>query len=399
MSTDPDHPRVVADIDHGLPPKSAARCQSYAVTKDQSTPGVGPTLPGERQTGAEPAGPEQPGEQAGEQTGEQQNAQQNAQVTPAAPCEPDTAPRSRGLTALSVLDLPIVRRHHLDAELLLELSGASRLGDLRPSIVVEEPLLADLTLEDPSQFAVRTAETVAIGQELRASLEHGVVLALAEVHPARLGKLEHLIGEGLVHRAGPLGANGLQPIAISPRAVVEAWCAQPGPRREFLRHALAGLDTLTLRSGVVRSLRVAGVSVIERSAVLRFARHPRVIAYAAVLLYSALRALPVTLVPGFVGKLWVLWTIDLVTALPYTWGIIAMVAARTLPMRLLGLVVAVVTFVAPYLYFWSHGKDYPLSVNLVVIGMIVGAIALEGVRWLRDRQVAAGLRAAPDARR
>ena len=108
--------------------------------------------------------------------------------------------------------------------------------------------------------------------------------------------------------------------------------------------------------------------------------------------YSLCRALPVLWVPHFHGSIWVLWGIDIVTAIPYTWGVVTLVTGRTWRWRLAGLAVTLVTLMAPYVYFWSHGRAYPPIVDVVIGLLIAGAVLLELVRWLRDRRVAAVVR-------
>ena len=93
-----------------------------------------------------------------------------------------------------------------------------------------------------------------------------------------------------------------------------------------------------------------------------------------------------------------LWTIDIVTAVPYAWGIIAMVAGRRRRIRFAGFLVTLITFVLPYVYFFfagSHGdgNHYPGWVIMVVIGLVLATVLLEGGHWLRDVAVARGLRA------
>ena len=115
-----------------------------------------------------------------------------------------------------------------------------------------------------------------------------------------------------------------------------------------------------------------------------------------VFIYSSLRALPATFAPGFRGNPFVLWTIDIVTAVPYTWGIMAMVAGQRRRTRFAGLLVTLITFIAPYVYFFfagshGHGNKYPGWVIMVVIALILATFLLEGGRWLRDVAVARGL--------
>ena len=84
----------------------------------------------------------------------------------------------------------------------------------------------------------------------------------------------------------------------------------------------------------------------------------------------------------------------MVTAVPYTWGVVTLVAGRTWRWRLTGLIVTLVTLMAPYVYFWSHGRGYPPIVDVIIGVLIAGAVLLEVGRWLRDRRVAAAVRAA-----
>jgi hypothetical protein len=86
---------------------------------------------------------------------------------------------------------------------------------------------------------------------------------------------------------------------------------------------------------------------------------------------------------------------------PYTWGIIAMVAGKRRRIRFAGFLVTLITFVAPYVYFFlagddGHGNQYPGWVIMVVIGLVLATFLLEGGRWLRDVAVARGLRAPSD---
>ena len=294
--------------------------------------------------------------------------------------------------AYSVAELPFVGRFALDPGRVLEVSGADRLGDLSPRTAVDFPHLADLTVAsftDPDDPL-----GAALGRELRAALERRQWLWLGAVPPARVPELVRLFGEGVVAVVGePHG--GRTPVALNPCRWVRTWAHGTDEQRAFLRRATEGTDALTISRHDLAALRAAGARVIERSALARFLRSPKVIAYLVVLVYSALRALPVMFVQQFHGKVWILWAIDLTTAIPYTWGIIAMVAARRWWVRAAGVFVALTTFVAPYVYFWANGRSYPWYVVVIVVGMIVAAFALEAGRIARDRLVDRRLREAP----
>ena len=71
---------------------------------------------------------------------------------------------------------------------------------------------------------------------------------------------------------------------------------------------------------------------------------------------------------------------------------IAFVAGHRAWERYLGLVVTLVTFMTPYIYFWTHGRHYPMLVNVVVVCLIAAAVGWELRNYLRDQAVAVGLK-------
>lgn len=148
-----------------------------------------------------------------------------------------------------------------------------------------------------------------------------------------------------------------------------------------------GIDTAYLPRDIVRSLTKAKIVLTHTSAIMRLAREPKSWVYLTIFIYSSLRALPVMFVPQFHGSLLWLWVIDIGTAIPYTWGLLAMFTAAVPWVRLAGMVTTVVTFIAPYVYFWVHGDDYPPYITLVIIGMIVASIAVEAWRFTQERRL------------
>lgn len=158
-----------------------------------------------------------------------------------------------------------------------------------------------------------------------------------------------------------------------------------------MRVAMAGLDTLSTASHATRASRAVGAPIIERSAFLKLCRNPKFIAYVVVLVYSMARAVPVMYVPHFRGDWRILWAIDMVTAIPYTWGLIEMVAGQKLWHRIVGAVTAAVTFLAPYVYFLMYGRHAPPGVWTAIALIFFGGIFLEVFRYQRDRAVKKGL--------
>ena len=317
---------------------------------------------------------------------------------------PRPTPLTRLLTARSVLDHPQVRRHPLDAAQIRDLAGMARCGDLTVRQVATPSVLSDLASTTAADLLAPDDVGWHLGHSLAHALEHGVRLWLCEVDRDAPGRISAVLGEGLVHvvsfgpwpdgGVGPDGADGpdgTTVIAVSPLALVLSLAERSETSREYLREVLEGVDTLRCPHRAIAALRAAGVAVMERAATVRLARNPVALAYVVVFIYSSLRALPVAFVPGFRGQWWVLWLIDILTAIPYTWGIVEMVAGRRLRWRLLGLATTLFTFLAPYVYFWIHGRDSPPGVLAIVVLMIVGSAGLEAVRWWRDRVIVRGL--------
>lgn len=203
---------------------------------------------------------------------------------------------------------------------------------------------------------------------------------------------EEWLPDGLVVPMGPtqdyFGVPTI-PVGINPMQLVGALLDRfTEEDRIILWSALTHLDGLHLSSEIYDKTLKRGIPIIPRTRFSRLINSPKFIAYIVVLTYSALRALPVTFVKEFHGSLFVLWTIDLVTALPYTWGILTMVTARRFWKRLVGMVTTIVSFMAPYIYFGFHGKHYPPEVVAIIFALIFGTFALEAYKMWGDRQVA-----------
>jgi len=323
---------------------------------------------------------------------------------------PRPTPLTRLLTARSVLDHPQVRRHPLDAAQIRDLAGMARCGDLTVRQVATPSVLSDLASTTAADLLAPDDVGWHLGHSLAHALEHGVRLWLCEVDRDATGRIAAVLGEDLIHvvslDSGLDGGTGLDGrtgldggtasagtvvIAVSPLELVLSLAGRSEASRGYLREVLEGVDTLRCPHRAIAALRAAGVAVMERPATVRLARNPVALAYVVVFIYSSLRALPVAFVPGFRGQWWVLWLIDILTAIPYTWGIVEMVAGRRLRWRLLGLATTLFTFLAPYVYFWIHGRDSPPGVLAIVVLMIVGSAGLEAVRWWRDRVIVRGL--------
>ena len=330
------------------------------------------------------------------------------------------APRSSVMDVMalrSVTELPVTRRHVLDPEILRTVAAVDRVGDLTRFNVAEVPELAHVS--SPEELLTPDERGWALGNALSLAVKHGQRLWLSEVTQPQLEQLRAVLGEHLVHIASldeAVGAEGARGddladesapageravVAVSPRRLLDGWATGTPEQIDYLRTVLEGTDPLRVSRHTLAALHEAEVDLVPRSGIVRLLHNPRFLAYAVVFIYSALRALPAVYAPGFHGNPWVLWAIDILTAVPYTWGIIAMVAGRRRRIRFAGFLVTLITFVAPYVYFFlsgahGDGPGYPQWVIMVVIGLVLATFLLEGGRWLRDVIIARGLRAPGD---
>ena len=291
------------------------------------------------------------------------------------------------ITLRSILDIEIARTYQWDAATIISVSGVDRAGDLTTRIVEHPGALADIAAEG---FSPHSAAGHALSHELHDAIQRRVRLWIAEIPTDQLPRLREALGSDVIHEAGA-PSGGYTPIALSPLALLEAWADGTDEQRAFMRVAMAGLDTLSTASRATRAARAVGASIIERTAFLKLCRNPKFIAYVVVLVYSMARAVPVMYVPHFRGDWRILWAIDMITAIPYTWGLIEMVAGQKLWHRIVGAITSAVTFLALYVYFLMYGRHAPPGVWTAIALIFFGGIFLEVFRYQRDRAVKKGL--------
>ncbi|EEB63345.1 hypothetical protein [Corynebacterium amycolatum] len=324
------------------------------------------------------------------------------------------AGHQRLLAMRSILDLPFTHAFALDPQAVIDISGVARLSELNAKNAVIIDSLRSLAHTNTQDFYAIDDAAEALGTALRMAISSRQLLWFSSLPHSDVDKVQNILGGDIVHVVGPelavdkldgstlelpdhLKQRGepLVPIAISPSELVQAWAHGSLEQQKLLAYLLEGTNTLVMQQKDLHALRKVGTKLIERNPVWRLLYNPKVLAYLAVMVYSSLRALPVVFVPGFHGNVWVLWSIDIITAIPYTWGIVEMITGRSFGRRMLGLLITLVTFVSPYVYFWANGRDYPMWVTIFVIALIVAACAVEYVRWLRDRAISAILRQPP----
>ncbi|MDY5159712.1 hypothetical protein [Actinotignum urinale] len=266
-------------------------------------------------------------------------------------------------------------------------TGVDRLADIRDRHIRElDHLHIPETPEERAEFA----------RDLRDSFEEKIRLWIIPMTQEERESWQHILPYGAVLELGPAQmyqGREIIPSGLVPRFVVDS-LIQRGDARDMLllRDSLHNVDALCVSLRHEKALREVGIELHHRNIFVRIFTNFKFLAYVVVLIYSMLRVLPVMFVPEFKGSLWVLWTIDIVTALPYTWGILTMVTAGQTWKRLVGLVTTIVTFMAPYVYFASHGKHYPPDVIYIIIVLISSAFVVEGFKMWRDYVVARSLR-------
>lgn len=324
------------------------------------------------------------------------------------------AGHQRLLAMRSILDLPFAHAFTLAPQLVIDISGVARLSELNAKNVAIVDSLRSLAHTNVQDFYAIDDAAEALGTALRMAISSRQLLWLSSLPHSDVERVRNILGGDIVHVVGEalavdkLDDDGLElpdamkqrgeplvPIAISPTELVQTWAHGTREQQKLLTYLMEGTNTLVMQHKNLHALRKVGTKLIERNPVWRLLYNPKVLAYLVVMVYSSLRALPVVFVPGFHGNVWVLWGIDIITAIPYTWGIVEMITGRSFGRRMLGLLITLVTFVSPYVYFWANGRDYPVWVTIFVIALIVAACAVEYVRWLRDRVIYEILRKPP----
>lgn len=219
--------------------------------------------------------------------------------------------------------------------------------------------------------------------DLRSSLESGCILWVITIRDAAVWDEVESALPGLLVQLGPVSDDGQAAYGFQ-TASVARYLLDEHPEMAM---KLRGIDSARVPTDILQRLDLLGVPVYKRPRIMRLLRNPRLYVYFVVFAYSALRALPVVFIKEFQGSLLVLWSIDVLTAIPYTWGVLAMAMAPRRSTRVLGALTTVATFVAPYVYFWYHGRDYPPYVIVVIALMVIAGISLEVWKFRQERSL------------
>lgn len=266
---------------------------------------------------------------------------------------------------------PVLAERSLSPDLVCEVAGVQRLAELGPRNAKVVPA-EDLT--DPQKRLLTLRQALSKGvlilfvetrtedeQEQIVAELHELAIRLDEAHYDEVGALYGVRVTSLLEECLKRDRFGTE----------EA--LRDMPTHHLSKHALAILPDST---------------PVHRVGWLRRAlMQPSFPVYLIVFVYSSLRVLPVAFVSQFHGSLLVLWLIDVITAVPYTWGVLAMLFARKRGIRLLATATTITTFVGPYVYFWLNGSGYPIYVPIIIAALTVLSVLLEVNKYQQEQRL------------
>lgn len=267
---------------------------------------------------------------------------------------------------------PRLASSELCPETIIAVAGVQRISELGPR---NTRFVSPVALRHiPSRMAL-----------LRETMEAGVRLLFIRVN--RQDSAEPLMAAlpGIVHRFDK-PAMPPQQVQLFGVSVIDLLKYSLSADPDGTADALRGMETQHSNREALQLI-PPEISVQRLHPVRRLLRDPRAPVYAVVGVYSALRALPVAFIREFHGSLFVFWLIDIVTAVPYTWAVLAMLFAPRRSVRALATLTALTTFAAPYVYFWLNGRDYPAYVVVVIAALTVLSVLLEIGKYQQERKL------------
>ncbi len=305
-------------------------------------------------------------------------------------------------------DLAVISDYSLDPVVLCRGAGLHRVSELGRGCTRDISWLFSLPEQSFDQFLATQEGERFLGQ-LRTDLQRALCIWIGGGSRSEAANLSRLLATGRIvdtahYPAGMEYRKRListitaaddpkddykRPWMLDPHhvigAIIDRWEDFAPYTKQRIRQAFLGIDATHLPPEISGALRACGIKQTRRSRLAKWFTDPKVLAYLVVITYSSLRVLPVSLVKEFHGSLVVLWTMDIATAIPYTWGVLAMFTAKRQLVRVVGTFTTAITFAAPYVYFAMTGKDYPTYVIVIVILFIISGFLVEGTKYLRER--------------
>jgi len=295
----------------------------------------------------------------------------------------------------SILDLPTLKEFSVDPSVLTEAAqgeGWSEIdtgmtASIKPEQVVEISSLASVNGAAKADVGFGDPAVVDLYIKMMVhSIEQNHKLWVMATDHRVTRKLKLLIGEDLKQLGDPKEYMGsdTDPMCMNPATVVNTFISgDRGARHDGIRNrlleAFEGFNAENADPKVVEALSDAGVESIhgKTKGVLK-RRAPEAIALSALTAYAAARAVPLAFIKEFNGSPVVFGALDIGTVPPYVVGLSwYMRATSSIRKKALGLGIASASFVAPYLYLYAEGEDYPQWVNGAVAGFATAGVAKE----------------------
>lgn len=276
---------------------------------------------------------------------------------------------------------PVLAERALSPERVCEVAGVQRLADIGPRNTAVVP--ADQLLDPKKRLLT-----------LRHALSEGVLILFVDTKTEEeqsliVSELRELAVR--LDEASSAEAGALYGVRV---AKLLQQCLERDP--VGTEEALRNMPTHRMSTQAIAIL-PASAPVHRVGWLHRALLQPSFPVYLIVFVYSSLRVLPVAFVSQFQGSLLVLWLIDVVTAVPYTWGVLAMLFARKRGIRLLATVTTLTTFIGPYVYFWLNGSGYPIYVPIVIAALTLLSVLLEVSKYQQEQRLGRSYRAASKA--
>lgn len=308
--------------------------------------------------------------------------------------EPKTeGPRSQR----GILSLPTARHFSLDPAVVQEVAGVPNLVSLKDSEVIELSALVSKKVPQgvPGVSALSSGEAAPVAglhlkptqllyaQILRESLEKGHKLWIMNTHAQYARFLEALLGADQVHKLGePKDYMGSEtvPIAINPQKVVASILSNTSPENKnlaYLKYTFEGLKDTHLTKEMRALLDTQGIGYGHEGlsetahyiARQKLAPHATLLTMLGYVGYTTLRAAPVAAIDGFNANPAIFWGIDTVTAVTMVAGMKPLLRGANARDLVGGGSIVGASIVAPYVYLYAEGGEFPGWVGPAVAGV------------------------------
>ena len=280
-----------------------------------------------------------------------------------------------------IASLPTLSHFRIMPDKLLGVAGADKLADIKPKEVVEISALATANMEGGKAYNhEKTVELYA--SMLRRSVDEGHKIWVMSTDSRLTEILNDMMGGHFVpigESADYIGSRS-DPGAMNVEDLLRYFLSSDADSlyRDTLISKLDGIDTSLLPEDIAETIEASGIETVKINGVVKYLKKPEVIASAALAAYAAARAVPLAAVEEFSGNPYVFGAIDIGTAPTYAFGLKWLYSSRSeTATKAKGAIVASASFAAPYAYVYANGENYPVAVNAVIGGFVLGGVAKE----------------------